>query len=157
MGNNLLAILIAVLFILLFIIGVYVYAMNLRAIAAKKFMALFAVVRVRQDIVPGLIETVKKYVDAKDLVKQVVSARRNAFLDFKDINMAELDFLIKKLIRLEKKSRKLRCDLDFLEAKTCLAENFEKMRRAAIEYNIIVSKHNKFVGVFGKKIPLYKV
>lgn len=135
----------------------YAYLMRLKIIADRKRLELAAVLRVKQDMIPLMIEISRKYIKDAKLINEIIKARRKAYFDPTDENVAEMDFMIKRILNLEKRLRRMRYDLDFLGIKNDFAENFEEMCRRAVNYNIAVNKYNKIVGPFGRKLALFRI
>ncbi|MBI5152696.1 hypothetical protein HZA39_04120 [Candidatus Peregrinibacteria bacterium] len=135
----------------------YAYLMRLKIIVDNRWLELIAILRVQQDMIPLMIEIARYYIKDAKLINEIIKARRLAYFNPTDENIAEMDFMIKRILNLEKRLRRLRYDLDFLGIKNDFAENFEEVQRRTVDYNIAVNKYNKIAGAFGRKISLFEI
>ncbi|KKQ67918.1 MAG: hypothetical protein US89_C0012G0017 [Candidatus Peregrinibacteria bacterium GW2011_GWF2_38_29] len=157
MFMNILVISIGVFILLVFLTIFYVFFMNLKRNVNKNWLKLYFPLRRRQDMTPALIEIFKKHFPAnKKIFIETIKARQKAYFEITDENVAEMNFMIKRIISHGKKSQKMMYDLNFLEMKNTFSENNEAVQIAAVEYNIAVNKYNFWGKVLlQKKVELF--
>jgi len=157
MFMNILIVSVCIFVLLVLAIVFYVFFMNLKKNVNKNWLILYFLLRRRQDMVPALIEIFKKYFPAnKKIFTESVKARQKAYFEITDESVAEMNFMIKRIISHGKKSQKMMHDLNFLEIKNIFSENNEAVQIAAVEYNIAVNKYNFWGKVlFQKRVELF--
>lgn len=105
--------------------------------------------RKRQDLVPNLIETIRRFGDVgEDLIERVIRERRHSALHYgpgsKKIELEhDLSKSINELFDLRKSVEGLGGDTNFLELKTEIDDLEKELEQRSKKYNEMVRYYNK--------------
>ena len=118
----------------------------------------------RQDLIPNLIETIKRYIpeDKKvkyeKIIQKAIEVRAKAGKNVKPgvekvIVEHDLSTGINQLLDLSLENPELRKDTNFLELKKELKDIREEIEEMSNEYNKKVREHNRIIGKIYNLIP----
>lgn len=147
--------------VLLIVLFLYVYYLrNLFKVIRKKWLSLYEILQLRQDMLPLLIETVRKYSDnphVKRHIDRLIEVRHKAALEkvpgrFKVELEYDLSAVLKDLFEEVKNMEALQKDVHFLEVKHDLRTTVDRIKKAVLEYNRVVRKCRRTTFGLGRQL-----
>jgi len=159
-GSNMIwiiIILVAVLFLLIYVVGTYNSLVGLRNKVEDSWAQIEVLLKRRADLIPNLVETVKGYAKHEEnTLKEVVEARNKAMgATTKADEMAaagEMTQALSRLFALAESYPELKANVNFMDLQTNLKETEDKLSFSRQFYNDTVLTYKDKVQMFPSNI-----
>ncbi|MGB9719437.1 MAG: LemA family protein [Candidatus Anstonellales archaeon] len=156
-GGFVIALLVVLLMILVYIVFVYNKLVKLDQNIKNAFAQISVQLKMRADLVPNLVETVKGYAKHEKTVFENVTKARTAMLKAKTpAQMAKADDMLtgalKSLFAVAEEYPKLQANQNFLQLQEKLGDLEQKIAYARQSYNDTITMYNRLVLYFPSNI-----
>ncbi len=156
-GGFVVVLLVVLLVVLAYVIYVYNKLITLDQNIKNAFAQISVQLKMRTDLIPNLVETVKGYAKHERTVFENVTKARAAIMKAKTPGeMAEADNMLtgalKSLFAVAENYPKLRANKNFLQLQEKLGEIEQKIAYARQSYNDTITMYNRLVLYFPSKI-----
>lgn len=138
---------VVILLLLWMVVGVR-HLRNLKANVFRQWVVLDEGIRQRHDLIPNLIETVRRFNKKQEkILKNFIRERRQAAVEYlpgakKMEYEYDLTESFKRVFALEKSVKGLGQDVNFLELRTEVADLGKNLNEKLVGYNDLIRRYN---------------
>jgi len=138
-----------IIFIILWMFSVKFYLDNLKKRTQEYWQLIEIALAKRYDLMPNLIETVRKYTDKQGaMLERLINVRHKA-IEYKDLNATKIELeydltrVINKIIDLGRTFKDLSLDTNFLELRKEIDDLEKNLEEKSSQYNEMVRSYNR--------------